>query len=220
VEERDFVIGLTLANAPSGIACLGAHPDDIEIGAAATIATLAEANPACRFTFAIATGDGLRAEEARVSAAKLLGDRVTIDVAGFSDGSLPYEDPAGVKAFFRASLEAADADIVFCPATIDLHQDHRFIGELAHQIARDHLILQYEIHKSDGDLSRPGVYVPLSTGQAVAKLDHLDAHFASQHGKPWYDREALQAMLRLRGVECRAPDGYAEAFRSDRLVIR
>ena len=84
---------------------------------------------------------------------------------------------------------------------------------------RDHLILEYEISKSDGDLTRPGVYVPLTAAEAMAKLDHLDSQFSSQHAKPWYDREALQSLLRLRGVECRAPDGYAEAFHAERVVV-
>jgi LmbE family N-acetylglucosaminyl deacetylase len=213
------MIGLTFDRSPDRVACLGAHPDDIEIGAAATIAALAAKNTRSSFTFIIATGEGIRAEEARASADKLLGDRVLVDVAGFTDGFLPYDDPVGVKSFLRSAIDRANPDLVFCPATTDRHQDHRFVGQLAHQIARNHLILQYEIHKSDGDLSRPGIYFPLSTSQAMSKLDHLDAHFASQHDKPWYDREALQAILRVRGVECRAPEGYAEAFRADRVVI-
>ena len=85
---------------------------------------------------------------------------------------------------------------------------------------RDHLILQYEIHKSDGDLTRPNVYVPLTADEVQAKLDHLEGNFSSQQSKPWYDREALQALMRLRGVECHALEGYAEAFHADRIVIR
>lgn len=220
VEERRDVIGLTFDHPPARVACLGAHADDIEIGAAATIARIAASNPGARFWFAIASTDERRAGESEASAVKLLGDRVSVNVAGFTDGSLPYEDPVGVKSFFRSVSEKVDPDLVICPALIDRHQDHRFVADLAHQIFRDHLILQYEIPKSDGDLTRPGIYVPLSGDEAMAKLEHLDAQFASQHSKPWYDREALQAMLRLRGIECRAPDGYAEAFHADRISIR
>lgn len=214
------MIGLTLDRRPQAVACLGAHPDDIEIGAAATIARLAESNPDCRFVFAIATGDEVRSAEADASAAKLLGDRVSIEVAGFSDGFLPYDDPAGVKHFFQDVVALTDPDIVICPAQSDRHQDHRFVGTLAHQIMRDQLILEYEIPKSDADLASPGVYVPLTSAEATAKLDHLDSHFASQHEKPWYGREALQSLLRLRGIECRAAHGYAEAFHAARIVIQ
>ncbi len=214
------MIGLTLDRPLDVVACLGAHADDIEIGAAATITRIADANPDCRFLFAIATSNDLRAAEAEASAAKLLGDRVSIEVGDFSDGSLPYEDAAGVKGFFRSAIEPANPDLVICPTTRDLHQDHRFVAELAHQIMRDQLILEYEVHKSDGDLARPGLYVPLSTAEAMAKLDHLDSHFSSQQVKPWYNREVFQSLLRLRGVECRAPDGYAEAFHAERIVVR
>ena len=214
------MIGLRFERPLETVVCLGAHADDIEIGAAATLSILASAHPGCTFRFAIATGDETRHAEAELSAAKMLGDRVTVDTALFTDGSLPYEHPSDVKQFFSAAVGETEPDLVFCPMLSDRHQDHRFVAELAHQILRDHAILQYEIHKSDGDLTRPGIYVPLTEDQARAKIEHLDGHFESQRHKPWYDREALQGLLRLRGVECRAPDGYAEAFRADRIVIR
>lgn len=214
------MIGLAFERPIGTVACLGAHPDDIEIGAGATIAHLASRFPDSLFRFVVATGDELRASEAEASAAKLLGDRVDTVVGSFPDGSVPYADPAGTKRFFRDALEGFDPDLVFCPALNDRHQDHRFVADLAHQLMRNHTILQYEVHKSDGDLARPGLYVPLTADQVDAKLAHLEANFTSQHPKPWYDRAALQALLRLRGVECRAPDGYAEAFYADRIVIR
>jgi len=214
------MIGVTLDRPLGVVACLGSHADDIEIGAAATISRIAATNRDCTFLFAIATADDVRSDEAEASAAKLLGDRVSVVIGDFIDGSLPYEDPAGVKSFFRSAIESLNPDLVICPTTRDRHQDHRFTGELAHQILRDQLILEYEIPKSDADLTRPGVYVPLSSAEAMAKLDHLDSHFSSQQVKPWYDREALQSLLRLRGVECRSPDGYAEAFHVERIVLR
>ena len=220
VEKRRLVIGLAFDRPPRAVACLGAHADDIEIGAAAAIAHIAARYPDCSFRFAVATGDEIRTAEAEASAAKLLGDRVSVEVAGFTDGLLPYEEPAAVKRFFRSAFEGFEPDVVFCPAVIDRHQDHRFVGELAQQIMRDRVIFQYEVHKSDGDLARPGVYVALTADEAQAKLNHLEENFASQQGKPWYDREALQALLRLRGIECHASEGYAEAFHADRIVIR
>jgi LmbE family N-acetylglucosaminyl deacetylase len=201
------------------VACLGAHPDDIEIGAAGTIARLASTNPDCVFRFVIASGDETRAAEAEESAAKLLGDRVVTIVGAYPDGSLPYADPAGAKEFYRDALDGLVPDVVFSPALGDRHQDHRFVADVAHQLMRDQVILQYEVHKSDGDLTRPGVYVPLTAAEVDAKTEHLAATFASQHTKPWYDEEALRSLMRLRGVECRAPDGYAEAFFADRIVI-
>ena len=220
VEERWALIGLTFERPLGTVACFGAHADDIEIGAAASLAIIAATNPDCSFVFAIATGHGERVAEAEASAAKLLGDRVTVVMGDFSDGFLPYDRPAEAKTFFRSAVGGIDPDLVFSPALGDRHQDHRFVADLAHQILRDHAILQYEIHKSDGDLARPVVYVPLSADQAHAKIDHLDGHFASQQDKPWFDREALLGLLRLRGVECRAPDGYAEGFHADRIVLR
>lgn len=214
------MIGLTFEQPLRTVACLGAHADDIEIGAAGTIAILAEAHPDARFTFAVATGDDTRAAEAVASAERLLKGRVTVEVGGFADGFLPYDEPAAVKRFLRQASGAGEADLVICPTSGDRHQDHRFVAEVAHQLAREQPVFEYEIHKYDGDLGLPGVYVPLTTSQAMAKLDHLEDHFSSQHVKPWYDREALQSLLRLRGVECRAPSGYAEAFHAERIIIR
>lgn len=214
------MIGLAFEQPLGVVACLGAHADDIEIGAGATIARLAGSFPDCTFRFVVASADDERAQEAEASAAKLLGDRVATIVGRFPDGSLPYADPDGVKQFFRRALDGLDPDVVFSPSLHDRHQDHRFVADLAHQLMRNRLILQYEVHKSDGDLTRPGVYVPLTADEARAKTAHLDATFVSQHAKPWYDEETLRSLMRLRGVECGAGDGYAEAFFADRIVIR
>jgi len=214
------VIGLAPKHPIRFVACLGAHADDIEIGAAGTIVQIAAANADCRFVFIIATGDDTRIAEAQASATALLGDRVTVKAGAFADGFLPYDEPAAVKRFLRGSLDGFSADIAIVPGLSDRHQDHRFVAELAHQILRNTLVVQYEIVKSDADLARPGIYVPLSANEAEAKLDHLGAHFSSQHTKPWYDRQALQSILRLRGVECRAVERYAEAFHVDRCVVQ
>jgi LmbE family N-acetylglucosaminyl deacetylase len=214
------MIGLAFDRSPAAVACLGAHPDDIEIGAGGSLAHMADRFPDCVFRFAIASGDEVRGAEAEASAAKLLGDRVETVIGTFPDGSVPYADPAGAKEFFRDAFEGFVADVVFCPALIDRHQDHRFVADLAHQLMRDQLILQYEVHKSDGDLARPGIYVPLSADEVATKIAHLEASFTSQHAKPWYDEESLRALLRLRGIECHAPGGYAEAFYADRIVIQ
>lgn len=220
VEERRLVIELTFAQPVRAVACLGAHADDIEIGAAATVAGLAGRYPECVFRFVIASGDEQRAVEAEVSAAKLLGDRVLTIVGSFPDGSVPYADPDGAKQFFRKAFDGFSPDLVLSPSLQDRHQDHRFVADVAHQLMRDQVILQYEVHKSDGDLTRPGVYVPLTADQVRAKIEHLEATFTSQHAKPWFDEEALRSLMRIRGVECRAPEGYAEAFFADRIVIQ
>ncbi len=153
------------------------------------------------------------------SARTLLGDRVDIVFGGLSDGMLPYSQPVETKEFIRDAGSGVDADLVIAPHTGDRHQDHRFVGELSHQIFRSQMILEYEIPKLEGDLGTPTVYHPLTSDEAAAKVDHLTNHFESQHQKPWYHPEMFVGLMRIRGAECLAPDGYAEAYHSNRLTI-
>lgn len=214
------MIGLRLERPPTSVVCLGAHPDDIEVGAAGLLASLAANNPNTRFLFAVATGDSLRQEEATASARSLLGDRVNIEFGGLEDGMLPYAHPVETKEFVRSAAAAMEGvDLVLAPRRIDRHQDHRFVAELAHQMFRNQMILEYEIAKLEGDLSPTGVYHPMTAAAAEAKITHLFTHFQSQHNKAWYDRETFTALLRIRGIEGLAAEGYAEAFHADRLNI-
>lgn len=214
------MIGLQFDRPLRTIVCLGAHVDDIEIGAGGTIAHLSTDYPDASFEFVVATAPGVRADEALDSARALLGERVTVHLGDFDDGFVPYHDPSAVKRFFRSACGAVDPDLVIAPSTSDLHQDHRFVAETAHQLFRSQTILEYEILKYDGDLGRPSIYVPLSSSEAQEKFDHLAQHFASQHLKPWYNSEAFASLMRIRAIECHAPGGYAEAFHARRVVIR
>ncbi len=214
------MIGLRFEQGPASVVCLGAHPDDIEVGTAGLLTSIAATYPDTRFLFAIATGDPSRQKEALESARSLLGERVRIEFGGFGDGMLPYAHPVETKEFIRAAATAMDdADLVLAPRRTDRHQDHRFIAELAYQIFRQQMILEYEIVKLEGDLVPSSIYHPMTEGAAEAKVNHLLAHFESQHEKAWYDRETFIGLLRVRGIEALASDGLAEAFHADRLTI-
>lgn len=214
------MIGLRLDRAPTSVVCLGAHPDDIEVGAAGLLASLAATSPDTRFLFAIATGDSNRRKEAIESARSLLGNRVSIEFGGFGDGMLPYAHPVETKDFVRsAAAQMVDADLVLAPRRTDRHQDHRFVAELAHQVFRQQMILEYEIAKLEGDLSFTGIYHPMTAAASEAKITHLLTHFQSQHDKAWYDRETFAGLLRIRGIQGLAAEGYAEGFHADRLSI-
>lgn len=213
------MIGLRLERAPTSVVCLGAHPDDIEVGAAGLLASLADGDSATQFIFAIVTGNEERKEEASASARSLLGDRVTVQFGELTDGMLPYSHAAATKEFIRTIASAADADLVITPHIGDRHQDHRLVAEIAHQLFRTQMILEYEIVKLEGDLAHPNIYHPMTAAATEEKLEHLATHFPSQHVKPWYTRETFAALMRIRGVECLAPAGFAEGFIADRLSI-
>ncbi len=213
------MIGLSFESPVGHVACLGAHPDDIEVGAAGLLGRLASMNDETRFTFAIAAGDETRATEAKASASDLLGDRVDVICGNMTDGFLPYSHARETKEFLKAATAGPPADLVIAPHIRDRHQDHRFIAELAHQLFRTHMILEYEIVKLEGDLGAPNVYVPLTGAEAERKLDHIDSHFETQHEKAWYNRHIFSGLMRLRGVESLAPDGFAEAFHATRIRL-
>jgi len=200
--------------------CLGAHSDDLEIGCAGTVLELARRYPAAEVFWVIFSGDGDRAAEARRSAKALLKGfrKSSLVTAEFRDGFLPqaYGD---VKEQFEQLKRSFSPDLVLTHTLHDRHQDHRLIAELTWNTWRDTTILEYEIPKYEGDLGSPNVFVPLSVAVAKRKIAHLMRHFASQRSRRWFTKETFEAHLRLRGIECNAPSGRAEAFHGRKICI-
>jgi LmbE family N-acetylglucosaminyl deacetylase len=202
------------------VLCLGAHCDDIEIGAGGTIARLVEEHPGLSVTWVVFCSTDLRAREARASAEAMLAGVKSreIVVQAFRDGFLPYQG-GEVKEAFEALKNRATPDLILTHYRADLHQDHRLVSELTWNTFRDHFILEYEIPKFDGDLGAPGVFVPLDDAQVRRKTDHVLRSFPSQAARSWFTEETFRAILRLRGVESNAPGGYAEAFYCRKLLL-
>lgn len=213
---------LDLSLRPDGglkILCMGAHSDDIEIGCGGAILTLAERYPGCEFHWVVFTARGVREAEARRAAELFAGSRLRGPyLKTFRDGFLPY-DGSEVKAVFENELKPIEPDLIFTHNNKDAHQDHRLLSELTWNTFRNHLILEYEIPKYDGDLGRPTVFVPLKRENCDAKVAHLMDAFGSQRNKRWFEPETFLALMRLRGMECVAESGYAEAFYSRKLVL-
>ena len=198
----------------------GAHADDAEIGAAGTIARLVEERPDLIVTWIVlAAPDPTRADEARSSAKRLLERAAQLEIAigDLRDGYLPYLGTT-VKERLAAHADLSP-DLVIGPRRDDAHQDHRHVAEILPQVFRGTTILEYEIPKWDGDIGTANVYVPLTSAEADAKVAHLNAVFGSQATRTWFDDATFRAVLRLRGVECRAPQGLAEAFVCRRIVV-
>lgn len=218
MEKWQRVIGLTFDQPIQSVLCVGAHADDIEIGAAGLVRHLADRYDP-EFAFVVLSGDEVRCVEAEESMASLIGERGELRMRFSTDNLLPYEDPVGVKEFLRAAVRAYSPQIVIAPRDEDLHQDHSFAARLVQQICRDHLVLAYEIVKYDGDLGRPQAFLPLSAKEADAKTNHLVRHFESQRDKLWYNPESFRALMHLRGVECNSVSGLAEAFYVSKLRL-
>jgi LmbE family N-acetylglucosaminyl deacetylase len=195
------------------VLCLGAHCDDIEIGCAGTLLRWIKAYPQVEVTWAVLSAAGERADEARRSAQVLLRRAARLEVAlgDFEDAHFPA-DFRRIKTFLENLRQRSDADVVLTHRLEDRHQDHRAVAELTWQSWRDHLILEYEIPKFEGDLGHPNVFVPLTNAVAERKVNHLLKYFGSQRSKPWFNAETFLALMRLRGLECRAHSGMAEAF--------
>ena len=202
---------------PLRLALLGAHADDVEIGAGGTVLRLLDERPHTEVTYVVFSGSDARAAETRAAAAALLAGatRADVHVRSHRDGYFPAE-AADIKAFAQASLEAVRPHLVLSHRRDDAHQDHRVIADLAWQTFRGAAIAEYEIPKWDGDLDRPNSYVALDDGVLARKLAILDAHFPSQQAKGWYDAETFRGLARVRGVE--AGVRYAEAFHCAKLV--
>ena len=202
------------------VLCIGAHSDDIEIGAGATILGWIARGVRVDAHWAVLSASGQRADEAHASARDFLAGaaRSTIDLAAFKDGFFPWQG-AEIKAWFEALKPRVSPDVVLCHWRDDGHQDHREVSGLVWNTFRDHLILEYEIPKWDGDLGRPNLYVPATKAMMTRKVDLLMRHFGSQRSKDWFAPETFTGLARLRGNEARSPEGYAEAFHVRKLVL-
>ena len=199
---------------------IGAHSDDIEIGCGGTVLTMLHENPELEVTWVVLSADGVRQREANMGADRFLENskHKSVVIGSFRDGYFPSEWEA-IKSFFERLKADIEPDLIFTHMRNDLHQDHRVVSELTWNTFRDHLILEYEILKYDGDLGAPNVFVPLSEDVVEKKLEIIRECFPSQHGKRWFSRDTFAAMLRVRGVESNASDGAAESFYGRKLVL-
>jgi LmbE family N-acetylglucosaminyl deacetylase len=214
------LLSLSAAEPLRRVLAIGCHADDIEIGCGGTLLTLARSNPGLEVDWIVLAAPGARGDEARGSAAAFLDGvgTVRVEVHEFRDGFLPYLG-GEVKDVFEELKGRVDPQVVFTHAGYDFHQDHRLACELTWNTFRNHVILEYEIPKVDGDLGRPNVFVPLSAAVVEDKLALLEEHFGSQSGKHWFDRETFLGLMRLRGMEAVAPERLAEAFTCRKLVL-
>jgi LmbE family N-acetylglucosaminyl deacetylase len=201
------------------ILLLGAHCDDITIGAGGTLLELCRANPDVRVTALVCTGGGgvREAEERAALDAFCPGAKLEVTVLDFPDTRLPAHW-GELKSAMRALRERTDPDLIFAPSAHDAHQDHRTVAELVPGAFRDHLALGYEILKWESDLVPPQVYLPLRRAVLEEKLELLAGHYGSQAGHPWFDREAFSGLARVRGVQCNSL--YAEAFHLTKMTLR
>jgi LmbE family N-acetylglucosaminyl deacetylase len=200
------------------ILCLGAHSDDIEIGLGGTLIRLLQERSDLAVRWVVFTAPGTRADEARRSAESILAnvsDKV-VRVGDFRESYFPSEWPR-IKDWFEEIRRSFEPDLVFTHFRDDRHQDHRVLSDLAWNTFRNHLVLEYEIPKYDGDLGRPNTFVPLTDAQAEAKVAVLMKHFQTQTNKHWFTEDLFYAMMRIRGMECGSR--FAEAFHARKLVL-
>lgn len=203
------------ADRPLSVLAIGAHPDDIEIGAGGLLLSLA--GNLSRVRYLVLTGTEERHAEARAAARAFIPDAdLDITLLDLPEGRMPAAWQR-VKDAVESVARSESPDLIVAPSSADAHQDHRTIGEIVPTVFRDHLYLAYEIPKWDGDIGRPTVYHPLTEDVARRKVELLHKCYPSQRGRDWWDDEVFLGLARLRGVECRAR--YAEAFTCAKLVI-
>ncbi|HMP79140.1 MAG TPA: PIG-L family deacetylase [Pirellulaceae bacterium] len=201
--------------------CLGAHPDDIEIGCGGTLLALLAANPKLKMDWVVMSANETRAREAAQSFAAWCPypTQSRLVLHHFKDSFFPWQGQE-IKETLHHWAQESRPDLILTTRRHDLHQDHRLLGELTWNAFRDHLIWEYEIPKYDGDLGRPNVFFPLPETVARAKVKLLMSNFESQHSKGWYRPETFESLMRIRAIECNAPEGYAEAFYADKICVQ
>jgi LmbE family N-acetylglucosaminyl deacetylase len=209
----------TAGTGPLRVLALGAHSDDVEIGCGATLLQLLR-NDDVDVHWVVLGAHGERAEEAYRSADAFLEGAAarTVAVEGFRDAFLPYLGPE-VKDYFEDLKQTATPDLVLTHQRNDLHQDHRLVCELTWNTFRDHLIVEYEVPKYDGDLGAPNLFMHVDEESARRKVELLLTLFGSQRDRRWFTEDLFMAMMRLRGMESNSPSRLAEAFYARKLVV-
>lgn len=200
---------------------IGAHCDDIEIGCGGTVMQLMRRRPDAEVLWVVLSSNEERAREARRSAVKMLAGvrRKRVEIRDFRESYFPAQ-MAEIKDYFGAVRRMLDPDIVFAHYRDDLHQDHRVVGELVWNTFRNHPILEYEIPKYDGGMGAPMVFQELALRTVERKIRLLMQAFPSQASKAWFTPDTFRGIMRIRGIECNAPEGFAEAFYARKVCFR
>jgi LmbE family N-acetylglucosaminyl deacetylase len=208
------------ARKPLKILCLGAHSDDIEIGCGGTILELLRSRRNLEFHWVVFSSGAQRDREARRSASLFLkgATKQNVTVLNFRNSFFPNES-VQIKEFFEDLKARLSPDLVLTHTRGDLHQDHRVINQLTWNTWRNHLILEYEIPKYDGDLGSPNFFVPFDRKICERKIKHLMACFATQRNKQWFSEDTFQGLMRIRGIEANSPGRFAEGFYARKLVL-
>jgi LmbE family N-acetylglucosaminyl deacetylase len=211
------MIGLS-AGAVNSVAVIGAHCDDIAIGAGATLLQLTRTNPDIVVNALVLTGAGTEreVEEKNAFAAMCGPAEVRLTVTDLPDARLP-QHWGRVKQRLAEFRRSCEPELVIGPQRGDAHQDHRLVAELLPTEFRDHLILGYEIPKWETDTPSPSLFLPVSREIALRKSELLHQCYTSQLDRDWFDEEVFFAAMRLRGVQCH--QRYAEAFTSEKVVV-
>lgn len=205
---------------PGTILFLGAHCDDVEIGCGATVLRLIEAYPDADFQWVIFSSDEKRAAETRRAAGMLMAGatRSNVTIKTFRNSFFPYIG-IELKEFFEELKRSINPDVVFTHHRDDRHQDHRTLSDLTWNSFRSHLIVEYEIPKYDGDLGQPNLYVPVTEVMIQRKIETLMACYATQANHQWFTPDTFAGLMRIRGIECDSPTGYAEAFHARKMIV-
>ena len=213
-------LSLLVENRKPKVLCLGAHPDDIEIGCGGSVLRLLNEFPEAQFYWLVFSGDEKRAKEAERSANVFLKDAESkiINIQNFKESYFPFLG-AGIKDFFGRLRKEFSPDLIFTHYAKDAHQDHRLLSDLTWNTFRNHLILEYEIPKYDGDLGNPNFYIYLDGEVVQRKVKYICNYFSSQNEKQWFSEDTFRSIMRIRGVESNSPSKYSEAFYCRKMVF-
>lgn len=209
------------ADRPPRVLCLGAHADDIEIGCGGTLLQLLRERPETQVVWVVFSAEGERESEARAGAERFLAGAADrqVHVMKLRDGHFPAQWAEAKAIFEGLKHQVASPDLIFTHYREDRHQDHRTVSDLTWNTWRRHLVLEYEVPKYDGDMGRPNAYMPIPRSVGAQKIEQLIEVYNSQRTRSWMSPDTFEGLMRLRGIECAAPEGWAEAFHARKFVF-
>ena len=201
---------------------LGPHPDDIELGAGATIHKFVrDGSEVDAVIFsdckdAVPPGwppDSIR-EECELSMRRL-GVARTI-ILDFKNKLLSLDRQSILD--FLYEIRSAKYDLVLVGSSYSSHQDHIVVTEEARRAFRGVSIWGYNLPNSDYNFIT-GIYVLVSAEDVDAKIDSISTYKSQfELKRPYFNLDALKATLLSNGVEI--GHVYAERFENIRQVVK
>jgi LmbE family N-acetylglucosaminyl deacetylase len=201
---------------------VGAHPDDIEFGAGATLAKAVEAGIECHTIVFSNCAESLNIVEKNENLL-ISESQQALKILGVNPANMHWFNHK-VRNFGLSRQEILQTlidqfisggwDRIFIPNTKDIHQDHAVISQECARAFKFSTLLGYELPWNNYE-SQATFYNVLAETSVSRKLEALE-QFASQRNRFYASSKSIKSVLQFRGLQVQCD--FAEAFQVIRMI--